>query len=267
MMYVIFNYDGSINKKFLDEFVMQGNSYENVLFVAFIDRQPSEYTLYANFKLPNGDTNIVDSTLNSNIGTETIDGVEYNGEYISLTQDQTLLAGVLRINIKCLTTDTEKVLVSFTTYLTINETGIQPDDPVIITSAEYQYLLSLLGTQVVNYETIYRTTSILALGDLSNWREGQAIYLKNESEAKIYEITGEHTAVLVVDLLKINQSVLFVEQSLNSSQQKRARDNIDAKKVSVSSSGTSQNVAKYITIESSEYRLEDSHIEVENIDI
>ena len=61
MMYVIYNNDGSIKYKFLNEFVMQGSAYENVLFVAFDGRSADTYTLYAEFKLPNGSTTTVSS--------------------------------------------------------------------------------------------------------------------------------------------------------------------------------------------------------------
>lgn len=200
MMYVIYNNDGSIKYKFLNEFVMQGNSYENVLFVAFENRSADTYTLYAEFKLPNGSTTTVAS--GSTPQTKNISGAGiYTGKCISLSNAETLVAGALQMNIKVITNDTEKVLVSFNTYITINETGTQPNDPVIITAEEYQNLLAMIGNQVANYQCILKGISLASFGDLEDYEVGQALYVVNNSEAKLYEINSSHEAVLVVDLL------------------------------------------------------------------
>lgn len=200
MMYVIYNNDGSIKSKFLNEFVMQGNAYENVLFVAFEGRSADSYTLFAEFRLPNGSTTTVAS--GSTPTTRAISGLGlYTGKCISLSDAETLVAGALQMNIKVLTTDTEKVLVSFSIYITINETGLQPSDPVLITAQEYQNLLTMIGNQVANYQTILKGISLAAFGDLTNYQIGQALYVVNGAEAKLYEVDSNYTAHLVVDLL------------------------------------------------------------------
>jgi len=200
MMYVIYNNDGSIKSKFLNEFVMQGNAYENVLFVAFEGRSADSYTLFAEFRLPNGSTTTVAS--GSSPVTKSISGLGlYTGKCISLSDAETLVAGALQMNIKVLTTDTERVLVSFSTYITINETGLQPSDPVLITAQEYQNLLTMIGNQVANYQTILKGSSLAAFGDLTDYLVGQALYVVNSSEAKLYEVDSNYAAHLVVDLL------------------------------------------------------------------
>lgn len=200
MMYVIYNNDGSIKSKFLNEFVMQGNAYENVLFVAFEGRSAGSYTLFAEFRLPNGSTTTVAS--GSTPTTRAISGLGlYTGKCISLSDAETLVAGALQMNIKILTTDTEKVLVSFSTYITINETGLQPSDPVLITAQEYQNLLTMIGSQVTNYQTILKGISLASFGDLTQYTVGQALYVVNSVEAKLYEIDSNYAAHLVVDLL------------------------------------------------------------------
>ena len=200
MMHVIYNNDGSIKSKFLNEFVMQGNSYENVLFVAFDNRSADTYTLYAEFKLPNGATTTVVS--GSTPQTKNVAGVgTYIGKSISLSGAETLVAGALQMNIKVLTNDTEKVLVSFNTYITVNETGTQPNDPVIITAQEYQNLLSMIGNQVANYQCILKGINLAAFGDLNDYQVGQALYVSNSEECKLYEVDSNHEALLKVNLL------------------------------------------------------------------
>ena len=200
MMYVIYNNDGSIKSKFLNEFVMQGNSYENVLFVAFEGRSADTYTLYGEFKLPNNSTTTVVS--GSTPQTRNIGGLgTYTGKCISLSNAETLVAGALQMNIKVLTNDTEKVLVSFNTFITINETGLQPSNPVIITAQEYQNLLTMVGNQVANYQCILKGISLAAFGDLNDYEVGQALYVSNSSECKLYEVDSNHEALLKVNLL------------------------------------------------------------------
>ena len=200
MMYVIYNNDGSIKSKFLNEFVMQGNSYENVLFVAFDGRSADTYTLYAEFKLPNGTTTTVVS--GSTPQTRNVTGVgTYTGKSISLSNAETLVAGALQMNIKVLTNDTERVLVSFNTYITVNETGTQPSDPVIITAQEYQNLLSMIGNQVASYQCILKGINLAAFGDLNDYQVGQALYVSNSEECKLYEVDSNHEALLRVNLL------------------------------------------------------------------
>ena len=51
-MYIIYNSDGSIYKKYLNEYIQQGNSYVNAIFIAIIGREPGNYALSAFAKIP-----------------------------------------------------------------------------------------------------------------------------------------------------------------------------------------------------------------------
>ena len=113
-MYILYNNDGSINKKFLNEFIQQGNSYANTLFVAIIDRSPSDYTLSGIATLPNGDNLPLGNGEN---GTMSIDGVPRAGKYFSLTSDVTAIPGVIKINITA--TSGAVILATYTVILTI----------------------------------------------------------------------------------------------------------------------------------------------------
>ena len=141
-MYILYNSDGSISKKFLNEFIQQGNSYSNVLFVAIKDHDPSDYSLSALVKLPDGTV----ATLSpGDATTVTIDGTEYSGCYFSFTSDTTAFAGTIQMSISA--TSGQVVLATYNVVLTINPTGIQSTDPMQLTVAEYQNLIETLQTQ------------------------------------------------------------------------------------------------------------------------
>lgn len=149
MMYVIYNYDGSIKYKLLNEFVVQGNNNVNEIFVCIEGREPEEYSLYANFKLPNGSTTTV---VSGESVEETIENIgTFEGYKIKLTSAETLVAGALQMNVIALDINDTK-LVAFSTYITINESGIELSDPVIITVQEYQNLIETLGNQITRDE-------------------------------------------------------------------------------------------------------------------
>lgn len=69
-----------------------------------------------------------------------------------------------------------------------------------ITQAQYAYLLSKIGNQITKYESILKGESLASFGNLGDYQVGQALYVCNSSEAKLYEINSSYQAVLVVDL-------------------------------------------------------------------
>ena len=155
MMYVIYNNDGSIKYKLLNEFVEQGNNNVNELFVAIEDRE--NWALYASFKLPNGATTTV---VSSTPTTEFIEGIgTFTGRKILLSNAETLVAGALQMNVVCLDENDAK-LVAFNTYITVNETGIQLSDPILLTVQEYENLLAELKRKM-EYPTKYVQVSEL----------------------------------------------------------------------------------------------------------
>lgn len=193
MMYLVFNEDGSIKHQKLNEFIQQGSSYTNVLFVAIENVLPSAYTLTANFVLPNGKPSQVISL--EQTGTEEIGDVEYNGQYLSLSSDQTQLEGALRVNIQALQVGTEKVLVSTSTYLTVNE-GVSPSDPVLMTETEYRNLIRAIGVNVVRSQTIYKANQLSDLGLVNTWEDGQTFYIKNTNRLYVANRTTNNYDIL-----------------------------------------------------------------------
>ena len=81
MMYIIYNLDGSIEKKSITEYIQQGNSYANVLFVTVKDADLGDYTASAIVTLPNGQN--VGAIVEEAEEPVEIDGAEYYGYYIT----------------------------------------------------------------------------------------------------------------------------------------------------------------------------------------
>ena len=184
MMYVIYNYDGSIKYKLLNEFVVQGNNNVNEIFVCIEGREPEEYSLYANFKLPNGSTTTVVSTTPT---TEFIEGIgTFTGRKILLSNTETLVAGALQMNVVCLDENDAK-LVAFNTYITVNETGIQLSDPILLTVQEYENLLVELKRKM-EYPTKY-----VRVSELPENPDLETVYVLdvNETLTEVYMYNGK----------------------------------------------------------------------------
>jgi len=164
MMYVIYNNDGSIKYKLLNEFVEQGNNNVNEVFVAIEGRE--NWALYASFKLPNGSTT---TAISSTPTTEFIENIgTFTGRKILLSNAETLVAGALQMNVVCLDENDTK-LVAFNTYITVNETGIQLSDPILLTVQEYENLLVELKRKM-EYPTKYvRVEELPANPDLDTF--------------------------------------------------------------------------------------------------
>lgn len=149
MMYIIYNSDGSINKKNINEYIQQGNSYANVLFVTVKDTDIEDYTCQAVITLPNGQN--VGGIIEPSDEPVTIDDVEYNGYYITLDETCTLMAGAIRISI-ALTLD-EVRTVTYPIYLNVNATPYDADAPVMISYNQYLYLTNLIESQSYVYNS------------------------------------------------------------------------------------------------------------------
>lgn len=198
MMYLIFKSDGSVKTKKLNEFIQQGNNYENVFFVAIEGKSPTAYNLVANFILPNDRTQEVVSL--SDEGQEEIEGETYSGRYLSISQDQTLLSGTLQVNISAIDRVSDKVLVSSRVYLTVNE-GVAPSDPVIMTHAEYENLVSIIGKNVLLSEVVLKADTLSQIEPYTNYDEGQCFFIV--SELKIYQLNDEGELDVLVDFKDI----------------------------------------------------------------
>lgn len=140
-MYIIYNSDGSIEKKSITEYIQQGNSYANVLFVTVKDTDLGDYTASAIVTLPNGQN--VGAIVEEAEEPVEIDGVEYNGYYITLDETCTLMAGAIRISLS-LTID-ETRMVTYPIYLNVNATPYDADAPVMISYNQYVELLAAIA--------------------------------------------------------------------------------------------------------------------------
>lgn len=136
MMYVIFNHDGSVKKSNINEFIQQGSNNVNEFAIQIEGYDISEYVLSATFTLPNGEhTTIVSNSLT------TSEEYPYPARKIVLTNAETSLAGVLKMNIQAV--KNSKVLTSYTVYLQINE-GTEINAVVLITQQQYENILTMI---------------------------------------------------------------------------------------------------------------------------
>ena len=185
MMYIIFNHDGSIKEKNLNEFIQQGDNLTKKIAVAIIGYEPLAFSLIGTFKLLNGDTEVLTSD-------ESIEIQGYPGVVLSLTEDVTSLAGIVRMNIQAVNTS-DVVLVSYSTYLTINE-GDNPGTVAMMSIEQYQYLLSQIGDFVQKEDCILKTNHRLT--STEGFEEGQVIYVKNESLNQLEQLQSDSWVVI-----------------------------------------------------------------------
>jgi len=185
MMYIIFNHDGSIKEKNLNEFIQQGDNLTKKIAVAIIGYEPLAFSLIGTFKLPNGDTEVLTSD-------ESIEIQGLPGVVLSLTEDITSLAGIVRMNIQAVNTS-DVVLVSYSAYLTINE-GDNPGTVAMMSIEQYQYLISQIEGYVQNEDCILKVDHRLT--STEGFEEGQVIYVKNESLNQLEELQNDEWVVI-----------------------------------------------------------------------
>lgn len=149
MMYVIYNSDGSIFKKSITEYIQQGNSYANVLFVSVKDVNLDGYTCAAVITLPNGQN--IGGIIEPSSEPETIDGTEYDGYYITLDETATLMAGAIRISVS--TTIEDVRTVTYPIYLNVNSTPFDADAPLMMSYNQYLQLTALIESQTYVYNS------------------------------------------------------------------------------------------------------------------
>lgn len=140
-MYIIYNSDGSIEKKSITEYIQQGNSYANVLFVTVKDTDLGDYTASAIVTLPNGQN--VGAIVEEAEEPVEIDGVEYDGYYITLDETCTLMAGAIKISLSL--TIEEIRMVTYPIYLNVNATPYDAEAPVMISYNQYLELLASIA--------------------------------------------------------------------------------------------------------------------------
>ena len=181
MMYIIYNHDGSIKEKNLNEIVIQGSNNVNKIAVNIQGVDATSYAVFGVCKLPNGEK----ITTLPSTQVETIDGVDY--VVLSLTEDMTALEGLLRINIQAIRLSDDKIITTYTVYLLVNE-GVDPGEIVMMSVQQYQTLVNLIEKSVQNDETIL---TFETKPSAENYDDGQVIYVKSESTFYIRSTTWQ----------------------------------------------------------------------------
>ena len=148
MMYVIFNNQGAIKEKQINEWIVQGSNNTNKIGVVIEGTDSTSYAIVGVCKLPNGE---VITTTPSVEQAEIKDGVY--GVVFSLTEDITALAGTLRINLQAINVNNDKVITSYTVFLCVNE-GVDPGEILMMTAQQYQNLIRKIELDVQQDETI-----------------------------------------------------------------------------------------------------------------
>ena len=170
MMYLIYNSNGSVKYENLVDFIVQGSNDVNKILISIDEHEPTAFSLSGHFVLPDGTITDISSDTTDSVE---IDGRTYNGVVLALTSEVTALEGLVRVNIVAKENDTDKVLVTMQTFLTVNS-GVSGSEIAIISQAEYNNLLSQIQRNVSNYETIL--TFIGTFPAPTNYRDGQVIY-------------------------------------------------------------------------------------------
>ena len=144
MMYIIYNHDGSIKEKNLNEFIQQGDNLTKKIGVAIEGYEPTEFSLSAVFKLPNGEQTVLVSDTADTI--ETLNHESYEGVVLSLSEAETALEGVIKMIIRALKNDTDETLTTFVAYLVINE-GADPGSVAMMSVEAYEALIRTLNSK------------------------------------------------------------------------------------------------------------------------
>ena len=144
LMYIIYNQDGSIKEKNFPNYVNQGSSNVNRIFVAIDGEDNTDYSVSGVFKLPNNDVSSV-AFLQGSEKLHEDDEENTSGYYYDLTEAQTYYAGIVLLSINAIYTLTQN-LFTYTAKITVNSTTYQPEtDDSDITNAQYNSLIAALN--------------------------------------------------------------------------------------------------------------------------
>lgn len=182
MMYLIYNSNGSVKYENLVDFIVQGSNDVNKILISIDEYEPTAFSLSGHFVLPDGTVTDISSDTTDSVE---IDGTTYYGVVLSLTSEVTALDGLVRVNIVAKENDTDKVLVTMQTFLTVNS-GISGSEIAIISQAEYNNLLSQIQRNVSNHETILTFVYPNTLPSADNYENGQIAYFVAPGNNKGY---------------------------------------------------------------------------------
>ena len=149
MDYILLNEDGSIKKTNFMQVIQQNNDGVNEIFIAAEGRNESGYSVTGVFVLPDG-------TVSEEAGTfeedyEYAEGKTADGWVITITQNETKLAGLVFLTLRLKETATNKTLYSFRATLTINATADQAS-LTLITLAQYNNLKDYFDSYLSDIE-------------------------------------------------------------------------------------------------------------------
>ena len=197
MLTIIYNKDGSIKNLKLPTYVNQGSNNVDKVFVAVDGLDTDEYTVSANFKLPNHTTSEIAA---ASTDEETIDETTYAGRSFYLTTAQTYYAGRLLLSIS-LTQNANQIKWTYPVEIIINPTTFDPtSDDSNITNAQYYSLLGALNVKQDKYAIgnvrFYKTYTDLA-NDLVNIVNYQVCATKDNDGNIVFYQKDDGVLVLI----------------------------------------------------------------------
>lgn len=168
-MYIIYNQDGSVRETNFTEFINKGNNNVNKIYVEVLGRSYDTYGALAIFKLPNGEIagpivgelvedyeDVIYYNNNNEPVTKTFEGFGY---LISLSQDVTAFAGIVKATIKVYNEEDDEILFTYPVNLTINDSAISPEDLTQANLSQYNNLKAYLDGQLAAKENkLYKHT-------------------------------------------------------------------------------------------------------------
>lgn len=138
MDYIIFNSNGSINERKINQYIQQGSTGVNKIFVSFPNT--SNVLCQAVFSLPNN-TNVTEMGVAQN-NFEYKEDHFADGWIITLLTEETTYNGLVMVAIRIL--ESNVVYVNYPFTLIINETGVRPDTDSGVTLEELDSYLAIL---------------------------------------------------------------------------------------------------------------------------
>lgn len=211
-MFIIFNEDGSRKISNFTDYIMQGSNLVNFIDVAIEGKSVEEWSCSGIFTLPQ----LTTITNQATVQRFEIDGKLYYGYRIPLTEEVTRYSGQVGLNIVAVNS-LSQVLVTYTTNLTVNQTGYPLDDSWdnAITVAEYNSLMAQLTT----YQLKYLKSNVRgyedSIDDLEQLATGQIVAVHNNSNNQFwfYKKLEDGTTEKLEFTITGNQAIL-VERNL-----------------------------------------------------